>query len=77
MGRYLKMARETLKHLEADKAGALRPGTRIYWRSMDGIERGPATVEATLPSEGGTWLYFSFGDTDYLIRKALVTRIDR
>ncbi len=60
MDRYLDIAREALRRRERERNAALQPGATVYWRSWDGVLRGPAVIEEVTQVDGVTWVYLTW-----------------
>jgi hypothetical protein len=59
------------------RLGGIPPGALIWWRGMDGVERGPALARGTFQDGGETWVWFRYGQTDWLLNAKHVGKVRR
>lgn len=54
---------------------SIGPGCLVWWRSLDGQDRGPALVQGTLSDHGQLWVWFAFEAIEYLMHVRQVVRV--
>ena len=72
MDRYLDIEREALRRRERERNVALQPGATVYWRSMDGVLRGPAVIEEVTQVDGVTWICLTWDGCVHWVSARLV-----
>ncbi len=72
MADYLRKADEALERLEQAKRAALQVGAPVWWRSMNGVLRGPAVIEAVTQVEGIPWVYVTWDKCIHWVSARLI-----
>ena len=68
----LRKADEALERLEQAKRDALQPGATVYWRSWDGVLRGPAVIEAVTEVDGVPWVCLKWDGCIHWVNARLI-----
>ncbi len=72
MADYLRKADEALERLEQAKRDALQVGAPVWWRSMDGVLRGPGVIEAVTQVEGIPWVRVTWEECIHWVSATLI-----
>ncbi len=64
--------REALRRRERERNAALQVGAPVWWRSMNGVLRGPGVIEAVMQVDGVPWVRVTWDDCIHWVSARLI-----
>jgi hypothetical protein len=75
MGEIMDHARQLLRKRH-DLWDSIQPGSSLWWRGVDGRERGPVDLQGTFQDGSTTWCWFVDEEgVEHLMSTCLITQV--